>query len=91
MSNGSHRATEIASKPGTIQPLEWYKLKISLRGSRVRIELDDHTLFVFTTEHSPKGGVQLRTYNCAIRFRNIKVTAPDGTVLWEGPPDLPEK
>ena len=24
-------------------------------------------------------------------FRNIKVTAPDGTVLWEGPPELHER
>jgi hypothetical protein len=24
-----------------------------------------------------------------VRFRNIRVTAPDGTILWEGLPDLP--
>ena len=94
MSNGAWTATPIRSRPGTIQPLEWYKLKISLRRSHAHIELDDHSLFDFTTKQGSagaKGGVQLRTYGCAIRFRNIKVTAPDGTVLWEGPPDLPEK
>jgi hypothetical protein len=26
----------------------------------------------------------------AVRFRNIKVTKPDGTVLWEGLPELPK-
>jgi hypothetical protein len=94
MSNGTWSATEIRSKPGTIQPLRWYKLKISLRGSHAHIELDDHSRFDFTTKRrftGAKGGVQLRTYGCARRFRNIKLTAPDGTVLWDGPPDLPEK
>ena len=84
-----NRSTEIRSKPGTIQPLEWYKLKISLRGPRIRIELDDHSLFDCSDDFSQKGLVELRCYTSAGgRFRNIKVTAPDGAVLWEGPPDL---
>ena len=82
---------DMGSKPGTIQPLEWYKLKISLRGPRIRIELDDHLLFDCTDEFSQKGDVALKCYNSAARFRNIKVTAPDGSVLWEGPPDLPKE
>ena len=81
----------IRSKPGTIQPLEWYRVKISMRGPRMRIELDDHLLFALTDEFCNKGTVALKCYNCAGRFRNIKVSAPDGTVLWEGPPELPSK
>jgi hypothetical protein len=85
---GKGVAIEIQSKPGTIQSLEWYKLKVSLRGPRIRIALDDHLLFDCMDNHSEKGCVGLRCLNSAGRFRNIKVTAPDGTVLWEGPPDL---
>ncbi len=77
--------------PGTIRPLQWYKVKISVRGQHIRVDLDDQVLFDFMDNHSLKGQVGLRCYNCAGRFRNIKVAAPDGTVLWEGPPDLPEK
>ena len=35
----------------------------------------------------PAGLVGFRTYGPA-RFRNLKVTAPDGRVLWDGLPDL---
>jgi hypothetical protein len=80
---------ELGSKPGTIQPLEWYKLKISLLGPHIRIELDDHLLFAVTDESHQKGRVQLRGTGDGAQFRNIKVSAPDGTVLWEGLPDLP--
>jgi hypothetical protein len=82
---------EIRSKPGTIQLREWYKVKISLRGPRIHIELDDHVLFDLTDEHNQHGRVALHCWNAAAVFRNIKVSAPDGTPLWEGPPDLPEK
>ena len=81
----------IRSKPGTIRQLDWYKVKISLRGPHIRVDLDDHLLFSLTDKTSPDGLVGLRFINSAGRFRNIKVTAPDGTVLWEGPPDLPKK
>ncbi len=89
LGNGRWRPIELGLKPGTIQPFKWYKLKISLLGPRIRIELDDHLLFALTDESSQKGSVQLRGTDCAVRFRNIKVSATDGTVLWEGPPDLP--
>jgi hypothetical protein len=79
---------EIRSSLGKIRPLQWYKLKISLRGPRIRIAVDDQLLFDCTDNSSEKGSVALRCLNSAGRFRNIRVTAIDGTVLWEGPPDL---
>jgi hypothetical protein len=33
-----------------------------------------------------KGRVGLETFISSFRFRNIKVTAPDGTLLWNGLP-----
>jgi hypothetical protein len=90
-SRSAKGASVIQSIPGSIRPREWYKVKISLRGQRIHILLDDHVLFECAEDFSQKGNVSLRFYNSAGRFRNIKVTAPDGTVLWEGPPDLPKK
>ncbi|WP_406698042.1 hypothetical protein V5E97_04230 [Singulisphaera sp. Ch08] len=81
----------IRSIPGTIRPLDWHEVKISLRGQRIHIELDDRELFACTDNYSQKGDVSLYFSNSSGRFRNIKVTAPDGTVLWERPRDLPEK
>ena len=74
--------------PGTIEPLQWYTVKIMLRGQRTRVELDGHPLFECTDDFNQRGSIALKFFDSAGRFRNIKVTAPDGTVLWEGPPDL---
>ena len=83
--------SEIQSTPATIRPGEWYKLKISVRGPSIRIEIDDHLLFACIDNFSQKGLVGFRCNDSAVRFRNIKVTAADGTVLWEGLPDLPNE
>jgi hypothetical protein len=76
------------SIPGTIQPFKWYRLKVSFRGNRVRIELDDGLIFAWTDNINQRGAASLQFYNSAGRFRNIKITAPNGAVLWEGLPDL---
>ena len=87
--------TEIRSTPGTIRPLEWYKVKISLRGSHIRIELDDQMIFDCRDDFSQKGrvkfGANSKFTSSAGRFRNIKVTDPAGKVLLEGLPDLSSK
>ncbi len=80
----------VRSRPGEIEPHKWHKLKISLRGRQIRIELDGELLFALRDDFSLKGAIGVHCVDCSGRFRNIKVTAPDGTVLWEGPPDLPE-
>ncbi len=80
----------LRSTPGTIRPLEWYKVKISLRGQFIRVQLDEHLLFACKDDFCQKGNLFLCCYDSAGRFRNIKVTAADGSVLWEGVPDLPE-
>jgi hypothetical protein len=80
---------EIRSKPSAIQPHVWYKVRISLRGPKIRIELDNQSLVTLTSGFSESGTIALKCWDCAGRFRNFKVTAPDGTIRWEGPPDLP--
>jgi hypothetical protein len=86
---GPTRDKMIESTPGTIRASKWYRVKISLRGLRIRIELDDQVVFSCFDDFTRRGIVSLGFFDGAGRFRNIKVSAPDGTVLWEGPPDLP--
>jgi serine/threonine protein kinase len=77
------------SKPRAIRQREWCSVKISLRGPRIRVEVDGQALFIVVDDLNLQGGVQLRGESCAVRFRNIKVMTPEGATLWEGPPDLP--
>jgi serine/threonine protein kinase len=85
------RAELIQSRPGTIQSLRWYAVKVSLLGKHIRVELDGQVIFDCWDDFSVRGLVALRFYAAdgSGRFRNIKVTDRDGTTLWEGPPDLP--
>jgi hypothetical protein len=82
--------TDVSSTPGKIQPFEWYRIKISLRGPLIHIELNDRLIMALTDGFHARGNVALVCIDATGQFQNIKVTAPDGTVLWEGPPDLPE-
>jgi hypothetical protein len=74
---------------------QWYTARVKVRGNHVdcSISQDGQLLHAFEVEDNrhPAGRVGLRTCCSAVRFRNIRVTAPDGTVLWEGPPDLPNE
>jgi hypothetical protein len=71
----------------------WYTARVKVRGGHFECFLNDgdkdERLIVFDDDRHPKGCVALRTWNSVYRFRNIKVTAPDGTVLWEGLPEIP--
>src|SRR5262249_45296287 len=57
------------------------------RGNTFECFLNGVSICQFTEPFHPRGCVGLRTYENAAEFRDIKVTAPDGKVLWEGLPD----
>jgi hypothetical protein len=71
----------------------WYTLRISIRGDHTECFLRDGEnemmVFPFTDGRFATGCIGLRIVKSAYRFKNIKVTAPDGKVLWEGMPALP--
>jgi WD40 repeat protein/nitroreductase len=68
----------------------WYKLRIRLRGTHCEFYLDDKLLFECDEPKSTHGAVGLMTSGLSpTRFRNIRVTDPDGKVLFEGLPELP--
>src|SRR5262249_50420749 len=73
-----------ASIPGGV----WQRARVSVRSGHAQCFLNDQKLFECTIDTHSNGRVGLRTWNSYYRFRNIKVTRPDGTVLLEGLPDL---
>ena len=75
-----------------IQDRAWYTARVHVRGGHIFCSIyDSHNatetrVFDFVDEHHPRGRVGLQTFGSAFRFKNIKVTSPDGKVLWEGLP-----
>lgn len=67
----------------------WYKQKVEVRGSHIRCFVDGKLLFDRHDDSHPRGMVGIGSHNTVTRWRNFKVTAPDGTVMWEGFPELP--
>jgi len=72
--------------------LKWYTARVRVRGSEVVGTLLDGAKEIARVEvndnRHPRGRVGLRTWYSAYRFKNIRVTAPDGKTLWEGPPAI---
>src|SRR5207245_8337726 len=75
---------------GGISRGEWYDVRIEVRGDRFRCFLNSELLFTSQDERFQSGRVGLRPWGSASRFKDIKVTAPDGTLLWNGLPELPD-
>jgi len=75
-----------------IQDHTWYTARVHVRGNHVACFLydsgsgEDHRLFDVYDDRFARGRVGLETFISSFRFKNIKVTSPDGKVLWEGPP-----
>ena len=71
----------------------WYRARVSVRRNHIVCTLHDdqsneHVHFEADYDRLPSGQVGLMTGRSSYRFRNIKVTAPDGKTLWEMPPAI---
>lgn len=71
------------------QPRVWYRTLISCRGNSFTASINGQEIGHVTRDQIPAGYVGLwLSKKVGGRFRDLKVTAPDGAVLWEGFPDL---
>ncbi len=71
----------------------WYTARVSVRGSHILCTLHDDQNnkmleFDASSENHPTGCVGLGTWGSVYRYKNIKVTSPDGQELWNGLPAL---
>ncbi|MEO8498644.1 MAG: family 16 glycoside hydrolase, partial [Planctomycetota bacterium] len=78
------------AEPVKIQHIHdrWYEVKIELRGPRIRCFVDGLQVFDHTDAKLPSGMIGFETATSSVRLKNLTVTAPDGTLLWEGFPDV---
>jgi hypothetical protein len=60
------------------------------RGSSVRAFINDQEYLSFKDDRFPRGQVGIQTFDSRVRLRNFKVTAPDGKVLWDDLPVVPQ-
>ncbi len=78
-----------------IKPMEkgrWYSFAVTASGDLITCQIDGVTMFTWRDSRIPAGNVGVRACGGgACAFRNIRVTALDGTVLWSGLPDLQVK
>jgi hypothetical protein len=81
----------VLPRPAVHETERWYKVRVQVRGSRIQCWQDGREWFDFENTRFPQGRIGLSTWNSnsPVRWRNLKVVAPDGNLLWEGCPDLP--
>ncbi len=77
---------------GRIETGRWYRIRIRCEGRRIRAWLDERLIFDFDDDANAhlSGRVGVGAWLTRAKFRNLKVTALDGTVLWEGLPEVPQ-
>lgn len=75
-----------------VEENRWYKIRVRCQGQRIQAWLDDELLLDFADDENPHltGRVGVGTWATKAKFRNIKVTALDGKVLFEGLPGVPK-
>ena len=73
----------------------WYAARVQVRGNQIACYVKnggmERKMFEFSNNRFSRGKVALRCGRGAYRFKNIKVTAPDGTILWDGLPAIDAK
>jgi tetratricopeptide (TPR) repeat protein len=74
----------LSAVPGEITIGRWYRMRIEARGNTFKFFLDGKRLASAYNEDFPRGCVGLSVCKASARFRNLKVTDPDGKVLLEG-------
>lgn len=69
---------------------KWYRIKVRCEGNRIQIWLDNRQVLDYTDSSNPhlKGRVGIGTWATQAKFRNMKVTSLDGTLLFQGTPSV---
>ena len=78
----------LGCSPGTPHDRAWLVVMVKVRGPSIECFVDGKPLIKGVDDRRGGGLVGLRTWDGEGQFRNVRVTAPDGHLLWEGPPAL---
>jgi alpha-N-arabinofuranosidase len=76
-----------------IETDKWYRIRVRCEGNRSQVWLNDKQVLDYTDARSPHlaGRVGVGTWSTQAKFRNLKVAALDGKVLFEGLPPAPQQ
>jgi serine/threonine protein kinase/WD40 repeat protein len=74
--------------PGGTTRGRWHAIRVVVRGNTAEVFLDGQPLLHTNQLPQKQGNVGLWAYQTAARFRNVKVTDPEGKVLFEGLPAI---
>lgn len=70
---------------------QWYAFEVSTLNDEITCRVNGIKYFTYKEDTVSRGCVGVKTDCSRYQFRKIKVAAPDGSVLWDGPPDLPKE
>ena len=86
--DGTWGRNNLYTRPKPIEPGRWYDIKIRVRGADVICSVDGEEYFAAHDDRFTRGRVGFSTWDTKAQFRDIKIRALDGRLLWENPPSL---
>ena len=69
----------------TLDTNKWHTVQLKIRGPEFWCQCDNKQIFHETDKRFTSGFVGIGTVHTAAQFRNIKLTAPNGRLLWATP------
>jgi serine/threonine-protein kinase len=83
----------VRSVDRSVDPNQWYEIVVKVRGHSCQCFVDGALCLQYQEDDNSalQGAVGLRTWKTPVSYRDIRVSAPDGTVLFEGTPKMPPK
>ncbi len=71
-----------------VQTDKWHKIKVTVAGNKIEGFLDGKSASKANDDRAPAGRVVVGNWSTQANFRNVKITSPEGKVLWEGTPSV---
>lgn len=78
----------LAGHPWSLRPDEWNTVRIEVRGTHAKTYVDGEPQLAADTPVHSQGMIGVGIGKGRARFRNIKVTEPNGETLWDGIPSI---
>jgi serine/threonine protein kinase len=70
----------------------WQTVEIQLRGDVIKVSVDREAVATTSRDGLQKGCVGFQTFSGGlVRWRNLEVREPNGTLIWKGFPSLPSR
>ncbi len=74
--------------PASTERMRWYTIRVDVRGETAEVFLDGKSLMKTTALPQKQGNIGLNAIATSARFRNLKVTGPDGKTLLDKLPTV---